>query len=125
MHAEPTYQLEPREICSLCSILKPSIAVVLARIEETGWILRSRMPTHQRRVLLTLAPEGDRLLIAWRALIELPYQSIAQAVRGQLVTELVSALVPFIAADSAAVAHLDFSGISPATNYRWDSATLK
>lgn len=78
-------ELEPREICSLCQILSPSMAGVLARMEETGLIQRSRMPADQRRVLVTLAPEGDQLISRMASLIELQYQHIEQVLGAQLV----------------------------------------
>lgn len=35
--------LEPRQLCERCLISSPSIAGVLMRMEEAGWIKRERM----------------------------------------------------------------------------------
>lgn len=57
--------LEPRQLCERCLISSPSIAGVLARMEEAGLIGRERMGHDQRRVKVTLTPRakaiGDRM----------------------------------------------------------------
>ena len=42
--------LEPRQLCERCLISSPSIAGVLMRMEEAGWIQRERMAHDQRRM---------------------------------------------------------------------------
>lgn len=49
--------LEPRQLCERCLISSPSIAGVLMRMEEAGWIKRERMEHDQRRVTVTAATE--------------------------------------------------------------------
>ena len=41
--------LEPREIVTLCHISSPSLAGVLARMDDTGLVQRQRMDHDQRR----------------------------------------------------------------------------
>ena len=57
--------LEPRQLCERCLISSPSIAGVLARMEEAGLVERERMGHDQRRVRVTLTAQargiGDRM----------------------------------------------------------------
>ena len=53
--------LEPRQLCERCLISSPSIAGVLARMEEAGWIDRERMGHDQRRVKVTLTSQAREL----------------------------------------------------------------
>src|SRR5690242_15760215 len=46
--------MEPRQICELCQILSPSLAGVLARMEEMGLVKRERVDSDQRRVMVSL-----------------------------------------------------------------------
>jgi homoprotocatechuate degradation regulator HpaR len=100
-------QLEPREICDLCQILSPSMAGVLARMEETGLVERRRVAADHRRVLVRLAPKGDQLIDEIAPLIEAQYQLIEQACGKQILDDLSSALEGFIAAQSAPVPHVE------------------
>jgi homoprotocatechuate degradation regulator HpaR len=51
-----TGPLEPREIVALCGISSPSLAGVLARMEELGLVVRERIDHDQRRLLISLTP---------------------------------------------------------------------
>jgi homoprotocatechuate degradation regulator HpaR len=53
--------LEPRQLGDACQISSPSIAGVLARMEELGLIARERMAGDQRRVAVSLSAAGRRL----------------------------------------------------------------
>ena len=55
--------LEPREIGELCRLSSPSLAGVLARMEEIDLISRKRLKRDQRRIEVSLSPRG-RLLAA-------------------------------------------------------------
>jgi homoprotocatechuate degradation regulator HpaR len=48
--------LEPREIGEQCKLSSPSLAGVLARMEELRFIKRKRVKHDQRRVMVSLAP---------------------------------------------------------------------
>ena len=67
-------QLEPRELCELCQILSPSMAGMLARMEELKLVERSRVAADQRRVMVRLAEKGDRLIDEIAPLIERQYR---------------------------------------------------
>jgi len=92
-------QLEPWELCDMCQILSPSMAGVLARMEETGLIHRSRMAEDQRRVIVRLASKGDQLLTEMGPLIDEQYLQIEQAYGKRVFDDLFKALEGFIEAD--------------------------
>jgi homoprotocatechuate degradation regulator HpaR len=96
-------QLEPREICEQCQILSSSMAGILARMEETGLVVRSRIETDQRRVLVRLAPKGDALIDEMAPLIELQYQYMEQAFGKKIFDALSSALESFLRAEGKPV----------------------
>lgn len=96
-------QLEPREMCELCQIHSSSMAGILARMEETGLVQRVRFEADQRRVLVSLAPQGDALIDEMAPLIELQYQYIEQAFGQQSLAALSSALEGFIRAQAKPV----------------------
>lgn len=71
--------LEPRQLCSACSLSSPSIVGVLARMEETGLLTRERMAHDQRRVKVTLAPRGRRLALKMVPLIDKRYAALEKS----------------------------------------------
>ena len=88
--------LEPREIGDLCQISSPSMAGVLARMEEAGLVGRSRMAGDQRRVSVRLAPQGRVLLVQIGPLIDLQYEYIEQSCGQQIFVDLFRVLEEFI-----------------------------
>jgi homoprotocatechuate degradation regulator HpaR len=52
--------LEPREISVLCGLSSPSLAGVLARMDDAGMVKRSRHKNDQRRVLVALTAQSLR-----------------------------------------------------------------
>ncbi|OWW18333.1 homoprotocatechuate degradation operon regulator HpaR [Noviherbaspirillum denitrificans] len=93
-------QLEPWELCEMCQILSPSMAGVLARMEETGLVHRARMAEDQRRVIVRLAPKGDQLLTEMAPLIDAQYLQIESAYGKRVFDDLFKALEDFLDADS-------------------------
>ena len=81
-------RLEPREICELCHILSPSLAGVLARMEQTGLVSRRRMAEDQRRVLVELTPKSEEIVRAMAPLIEEQYLYIEEALGTDLIDQL-------------------------------------
>ncbi|MFT5534672.1 MAG: homoprotocatechuate degradation regulator HpaR [Burkholderiaceae bacterium] len=96
-------QLEPREICALCQMLSPSMAGVLARMEDMQLILRRPVDGDQRRVLVQLAKKGDQLMAELAPLVEAQYREIERAFGTQLFADLSIAMEALIAADSQSV----------------------
>ena len=58
--------LEPRQIGELCRISSPSLAGVLARMDERGLVRRERVAADPRRVMVSLSPHSRALAGRWR-----------------------------------------------------------
>jgi homoprotocatechuate degradation regulator HpaR len=71
-----TGPLEPREIGELCRMSSPSLAGVLSRMEELGYIRRKRLDHDQRRVRVSLAPRSRALAARMAPQIEATYRDI-------------------------------------------------
>ncbi len=96
-------QLEPRELCELCQILSPSMAGVLARMEELGLVERQRVAADARRVQVRLGAKGDRLIDEIAPLIQQQYRLMEEAWGKGVVDDLTDALEGFIAAQATEV----------------------
>lgn len=92
-------QLEPWELCEMCQILSPSMAGVLARMEDGGFVNRERMPEDQRRVMVRLSRKGDQLLMDMAPLIDEQYRHIEQTLGTKVFDELFGALEKFVEAE--------------------------
>jgi len=106
-------QLEPREICEQCQILSSSMPGVLARMEAMGLVERNRVETDQRRVMVRLAPHGDKLIDEMAPLIEQQYHYIEQAFGRKIFDALDSALETFIRAQGKPVQQVALPATSP------------
>src|ERR1700721_486834 len=71
-----TGPLEPREIGELCRISSPSLAGVLSRMEELGYIRRKRLDHDQRRLRVSLTPRSRALAARMAPQIEATYRRI-------------------------------------------------
>lgn len=107
-------RLEPRELCELCQILSPSMAGMLARMEEMGLVERRRVAADARRVMVSLAPQGDRLFEEIAPLIERQYRLMEKAWGKRVVDDLSSALAGFIAAQETPVPQVALPARQPA-----------
>lgn len=68
--------LEPRQIGELCRISSPSLAGVLARMEELGFITRKRLDHDQRRLLVSLTRRSRGLASRLAPRIDATYERI-------------------------------------------------
>jgi homoprotocatechuate degradation regulator HpaR len=68
-----TGPLEPHEIGELCRLSSPSLAGVLSRMENMGYVLRKRLANDQRRVRVSLTPRSRALASRMAPLIEAVY----------------------------------------------------
>ncbi|HEY0846587.1 MAG TPA: homoprotocatechuate degradation operon regulator HpaR [Noviherbaspirillum sp.] len=91
--------LEPWELCEMCQILSPSMAGVLSRMEDSGLVNRERLPEDQRRVMVSLARKGDRLLVEMAPLIDEQYRHIEQTLGKKVFDDLFRALGAFVEAE--------------------------
>jgi homoprotocatechuate degradation regulator HpaR len=74
--------LEPRELVEVCQISSPSLAGVLARMDEAGWVQRSRVDGDQRRVRVALTAQSVALAEAMAPQIEAAYAQIEARLGG-------------------------------------------
>lgn len=100
-------QLAPWELCEMCQILSPSMAGMLARMEETGLVKKSPNPEDPRRLIVRLATKGDRLLTEMAPLIDEQYQYIEQAYGKRMLDDLFELLQVFMRAGDKAVQKID------------------
>jgi homoprotocatechuate degradation regulator HpaR len=68
-----TGPLEPHEIGELCRLSSPSLAGVLSRMENFGYVRRKRLANDQRRVRVSLTPRSRALASRMAPLIEAVY----------------------------------------------------
>jgi homoprotocatechuate degradation regulator HpaR len=87
-----TGPLEPREIGELCRISSPSLAGVLSRMEELGYIRRKRLDHDQRRRRVSLTPRSRALAARMAPQIEATYSRIEALIGAEFSTSFYRAL---------------------------------
>jgi homoprotocatechuate degradation regulator HpaR len=102
-----TGPLEPREIGELCRISSPSLAGVLSRMEELGYIKRKRLDHDQRRQRVSLTPRSRTLSARMAPQIEATYRDIESVIGLEFSTRFYGALDELIGALSA---HSGYNG---------------
>jgi homoprotocatechuate degradation regulator HpaR len=70
--------LEPREIAQVCCFSSPSMAGILARMDELGWVVREQLAHDQRRVRVSVSESGQALARALAPRIEAAYAELEQ-----------------------------------------------
>ena len=98
-----TGPLEPREIGELCRISSPSLAGVLSRMEEIGYIKRKRFVHDQRRVRVSLTSRSRALAARMAPHIEATYRDIENVIGAQFSARFYQALDELIGALAAHV----------------------
>ncbi|WP_338759385.1 homoprotocatechuate degradation operon regulator HpaR [Massilia sp. METH4] len=89
--------MEQSQICETCHILGPSLAGVLARMEETKLVTRTRLDTDQRRMLVALTSQSAALIEEIAPFVERQYANLEAAVGTSVVRDLYRALDAFLA----------------------------
>ncbi len=84
--------LEPRQIGEICCLASPSLAGILARMDDLGLVSRERLPHDQRRVLVSVSPAGVALAKLLAPKIEANYQALEKAIGTELAGELYQVL---------------------------------
>jgi homoprotocatechuate degradation regulator HpaR len=69
-------RLEPRQIGDLCTISSPSLAGVLKRMEQAGYVVRRRVERDQRRVYVSLTPRSRKLAVSMAPQIDAIYRRL-------------------------------------------------
>jgi homoprotocatechuate degradation regulator HpaR len=93
-----TGPLEPREIGELCRISSPSLAGVLSRMQELGYITRRRLDHDQRRVRVSLTPRSRGLAARMAPQIEATYREIETVIGAKFSARFYRALDELIGA---------------------------
>src|ERR1700722_2435536 len=93
-----TGPLEPREIGELCRISSPSLAGVLSRMQDLGYIRRKRLDHDQRRLRVSLTPRSRALAARMAPRIEATYREIETMIGVDFSTTFYRALDELIGA---------------------------
>ncbi len=80
--------LEPRQIGEICCLTSPSLAGILARMDDLGLVQRERLPHDQRRVLVSVSAAGEALAKRLAPRVEATYKAFEDAVGADLTVEL-------------------------------------
>ena len=89
--------MEPREIVTLCCISSPSLAGVLTRMEETGFVARERLSHDQRRVKVSLTAKSRALATRIAPKIEAAYADLEAKIGPEFSGQFYDALDRMIA----------------------------
>jgi homoprotocatechuate degradation regulator HpaR len=89
--------LEPKQIGEFCGLSSPSLAGVLARMEETDLVGRERLERDQRRVLVSLTPRSRALAARMAPQIDVIYADIERELGPKATERLYGALDELIA----------------------------
>lgn len=77
--------LEPRQIGDICCLSSPSLAGILARMDDLGLVQRERLEHDQRRVRVAVTKKGEALAAELAPRIEQTYAELeAQLGQGLL-----------------------------------------
>ena len=80
--------LEPRQIGEMCAISSPSMAGVLERMEQAGYVTRRRVEHDQRRVLVCLTAKSRQLAAQMAPEIDATYRRIEQRFGAEFSSQL-------------------------------------
>lgn len=89
--------LEPRQIGRVCGISSPSLAGVLARMDDLGLVQRERMAEDQRRVMVALTPKSRSLAARMAPQIEAVYEAIEAHIGAEFIGRFYATLDELIA----------------------------
>lgn len=88
--------LEPRQIVRLCGISSPSLAGVLARMEELGYVQRERFPDDRRRLRVSPTSKSRRSAVRMAPAIEQLYLELERELGTALIQRLYDSLEELI-----------------------------
>ena len=80
--------LEPREIGDICRLSSPSLAGMLARMDDLGLVVRKRLPHDQRRVRVSLTAKGHAIAARIAPRVEETYRRMETALGADLMDRL-------------------------------------
>lgn len=80
--------MEPNQIARSCQILSPSLTRMLAGMEQSGLIRRTRSNSDQRRQEISLTPKSDVLIKHMRPQVDQKYQELEEKIGKELLDRL-------------------------------------
>ena len=80
--------MEPNQIARSCQILSPSLTRMLAGMEQSGLIVRTRSDSDQRRQEISLTPKSTTLIKHMRPQIDRKYQELEEKIGKELLDRL-------------------------------------
>lgn len=89
--------LEPRQIGDICRLSSPSLAGILARMDDLGLVLRERLENDQRRVRVSVTPKGQALAASLAPTIEATYRELENQLGVEFIAHLYTTLDEVIA----------------------------
>lgn len=110
--------IEITELAKATSLLAPSLSRILRDLEARGLVLRRQSPSDMRRALISLAPDGERLIQAIAPYSEAAYAEIWETYGPERMEEL-QRLLKELADRLNALPPPDLDGVpSPAADER-------
>jgi homoprotocatechuate degradation regulator HpaR len=89
--------LEQRQVGALCRISSPSLAGVLARMDELGLVRRERLAEDQRRVMVSLTANSRALAQQMAPRIEATYRALEVQLGADFVAQAYATLDELLA----------------------------
>lgn len=93
--------LEPREIGEICRISSPSLAGMLARMDELGLVVRKRTAHDQRRVQVSLTARSRAIAARIAPRVEETYRQMELQLGSELLSRLYRMLDEILAGPAA------------------------
>jgi homoprotocatechuate degradation regulator HpaR len=90
--------MEPREIVTACCISSPSLAGILARMDDMGLVQRARFDDDLRRVKVSLTPKSRALAALIAPQVEAAYAAIEGRIGRKFTQDFYRTLDDLIAA---------------------------
>lgn len=89
--------LEPRQIGEICCLSSPSLAGILARMDDMGLVQRERFEHDQRRVMVSVTQKGQALAAEIAPRIESTYADLEAQIGAEFAQDLYQTLDELLA----------------------------
>ena len=84
--------LEPRQLVDICRLSSPSLAGILARMDDLGLVRRERLERDQRRVRVSVTKTGQALAARLAPEIEATYRGLEERLGADCIERLYGTL---------------------------------
>jgi homoprotocatechuate degradation regulator HpaR len=89
--------MEQRQLAQLCHLSNPSLAGILSRMEQLGFVVRERLDHDQRRVRVSVTAQGKALAATLAPTIEATYRTLQDELGAEFVDRLYTTLDEVVA----------------------------